>query len=95
MFRVASSMALTPASRAALSAALFASTGEPLEKSIVLPSWMGTGAGAAGRSLPRREPYAQNAAAVAAAATRTEAVRRGFTQRTVGHSPGLRNITRR
>lgn len=52
MFRVASSMALTPASRAALSAAAFDITGEPLEKSIVLPSWMGTGAGAAGRSLP-------------------------------------------
>lgn len=95
MFRVAASMALTPASRAALSAALSPTTGEPLEKLIVLPSWMGTGAGIAVRAVPKRDPYAQKAAAVAAAAARTEARRRGLTQRTVGHSAGVRNITHR
>jgi hypothetical protein len=90
MFFVASSISLTPLSSAVLSAALSPTWGEPFEKFRVLPSWMGTGLG---RSSLRCEAYAQMTAAVAAAAMRTEVVRRAVTPRTVGHPGLLRNIT--
>lgn len=41
----AASISSTVLSRAALSEALSVTLGEPPEKSMVLPSWIGTGAG--------------------------------------------------
>ena len=41
----AASISSTVVSRAALSEALSVTLGEPPEKSMVLPSWIGTGAG--------------------------------------------------
>ena len=92
-FFSASSIALTPASSAALSAALLATTGEPFEKSMVLPSCIGTGA-AAGRPPERCDTYAHRSAAVAEAATRAEAVRRGFIRHTIVHRGPVRNNAR-
>jgi len=90
----ASSIAFTPASSAALSAALLLTTGEPPEKSMVLPSCMGTGGAAAGRLPGRCDTYAHRTAAVAAAATSAEAVRRVFTRHTIVHRAPVRNNAR-
>jgi hypothetical protein len=84
----AASIFLSASSIAALSAAPSLTTGEPPEKSIVLPSWMGTAAGGS-----RCDAYIQSAAAAAAAPASVDRMRVLFNEGIVGHRRGGGNKT--